>query len=293
MLHLAMGDRHKQFITYLAQLKRRALRLTPAWAFLSLLANGFFLSAIFYSLMREAQINVAPATYASTPSRTPAHSPLSPPPAMGNRLYLGYEAWVDLLREEANVMAYRQPPNLTILLGDSISQWFPPNLLLGDRTWLNQGLSGETSAGLLRRLSLLDKTKPQTILVMIGINDLLRGISDEEILNNYQEIIHYLRTTHPSTQIVVQSILPHGDVKASWEGRDRLLLVPNSRIRALNQRIAELSIANGAFFFDLYPLFADPQGNLRLDLSTDGLHLNPNGYLVWQTGLRFYLQVRG
>jgi lysophospholipase L1-like esterase len=288
-----MGDRHKQFITYLAQLKRNALRLTPAWAFWSLLANGFFLGAIFYSLMREAQINVAPATYASTPSRTPTPASTAPPAALGNRLYLSYQEWVDLLREEANVAAYRQPTNLTILLGDSISQWFPPNLLLGDRTWLNQGLSGETSAGLLRRLSLLDKTRPQTILVMIGINDLLRGISDEEILNNYQEIVRYLRTTHPNTQIVVQSILPHGDVKASWEGRDRLLLVPNSRIRTLNQRIAEISIANGASFFDLYSLFADLQGNLRMDLSTDGLHLNPDGYLVWQTGLRLYLQVRG
>lgn len=284
-----MGDRHKQFITYLAQLKRKALRLTPAWAFLSLLANGFFLSAVFYSLMREAQINVAPATYASTPSRTPT----SAPAVIGTRLYLSYQEWVELLREEANVIAYQQPPNLTILLGDSISQWFPPNLLLGDRTWLNQGLSGETSAGLLRRLSFLDKTRPQTILVMIGINDLLRGISDEEILNNYQEIVRYLRMTHPNTQIVVQAILPHGDVRASWEGRDRLLLVPNSRIRSLNQRIAEISIANGASFFDLYPLFADPQGNLRMDLSTDGLHLNPNGYLVWQTGLRLYLQVKG
>ena len=39
-------------------------------------------------------------------------------------------------------------------------------------------------------------------------------------------------------------------------------------------------------YLHLYPLFADKQGNLRSKFTTDGLHLNPNGYLVWSSALQ-------
>jgi len=49
---------------------------------------------------------------------------------------------------------------------------------------------------------------------MIGINDLLRGMTDETILENQRQIVRYLRQVHPDSQIV-QSILPYsGEVQA-------------------------------------------------------------------------------
>jgi len=207
---------------------------------------------------------------------------------MGPRHQLNYAQWIHLLAQEAKAIAAQNPEHLSILLGDSISLWFPPELLLPGQVWLNQGISGETSTGLLQRLDLLDQTNPDTILVMIGINDLLRGEEDSTLLNNHRQIIQYLKTTHPETEVVVQSILPHAETQATWEGRDRLLALPNSRIRALNQELAAIADAEGAKFLDLYSLLADGQGNLQMDLSTDGLHLNRDGYLVWRSGLQMY-----
>ncbi len=211
---------------------------------------------------------------------------------LGPKHRWNYQQWVMQLRREAMAAAEQSPPHLTILAGDSLSLWFPPQLLPGGRTWLNQGISGETSAGLLKRLNLLDVTQPETIFVMIGINDLLRGIDNETLLYNSQAIIQELRWAHPNAQIVVQSILPHSDEKATWEGRDRLENIPNRRIRYLNRELQEIAQAEGVFFLDLHPLFTDERGQLRPELSTDGLHLNEQGYLVWSSGLQLFSQMQ-
>jgi lysophospholipase L1-like esterase len=98
-------------------------------------------------------------------------------------------------------------------------------------------------------------------------------------------IVRYLRQVHPQTQIVVQSILPHGADKATWEGRDRLLSIPNSRIQDINKQIQAIAKEEGVIYLDLHPLFADAKGNLKPELSTDGLHLNSQGYTVWRNAL--------
>ncbi len=206
-------------------------------------------------------------------------------PELGPRHQLNYQQWVALLHKEAEVLATEQPKNLAILIGDSISLWFPNDLLPPDQTWLNQGISGETSAGLLNRLDVLDKTQPEVIYMLIGINDLIRGEKDETILANQQLIIRYLRKVHPQTKIVVQSILPHGADQATWEGRDRLLSIPNSRIQELNKQLKAIAKDESVIYLDLYSLFADTSGNLKPELSTDGLHLSTQGYLVWRNAL--------
>jgi lysophospholipase L1-like esterase len=183
------------------------------------------------------------------------------------------------------VAAAQKPEHLSILLGDSLSLWFPAELLPPQRTWLNQGISGETSAGLLERLELIDKSQPEVIFVLIGINDLIGGMKDETIVANQQLIIRYLRQVHPQAKIVVQSILPHGAERITWEGRDRLVAIPNTRILALNGQIKALAKSEDVIYLDLYPLFADANGNLNTELTSDGLHLNAQGYKVWRNAL--------
>ncbi len=209
-------------------------------------------------------------------------------PKLSERHTLNYPQWLDILKKEAQVAAQKRPEHLTILAGDSLSLWFPPELLPEDRNWLNQGISGETSYGLLKRLGLFDRTQPEVILVMIGINDVIQGVSDEIILENQRQIMSYLHKTHPKAQIIIQSILPHGGESATWEGREKLLGIPNSRIIGLNQQLQAIATKEGVKYLDLYPLFINQQGNLHHELTTDGLHLSPKGYTVWRTALQIY-----
>ena len=210
---------------------------------------------------------------------------------MGLRHHLTYNRWIAILAQEANAAAQNQPQGLTILAGDSLSLWFPSDLLPQNKTWLNQGISGETTEGLLKRLKLFDQTQPETIFVMIGINDLIRGSRDDNILSNQRLIVRRLRSEHPDAQIVVQSILPHGGEQSTWEGRSRLVAIPNSRIREINEKLSAIATGEGVEYLDLHSLFTDSGGNLRPELTTDGLHLSRQGYLVWRSALMMFEQL--
>jgi lysophospholipase L1-like esterase len=262
----------------------KSSKIIPLWAFLSLLSNLVLIGTLGMLFWRNQQAN---GLFSPVSAPTIITNP-SPTPELGKRHKLSYKQWENVLRSEANIAAIKRPQRLTILAGDSLSLWFPTELLPEQREWLNQGISGETSEGLFKRLNLFDKTQPETILVMIGINDFARGISDEDILENHRKIAAYLQKKHPQAQLVIQSILPHGGENAIWEGRDKLLTISNHRIRQLNQQLKNLATKKKIKYLDLHPLFVDNQGNLRSDLSTDGLHLSKQGYLVWRSALQLY-----
>ncbi|ARV58532.1 G-D-S-L family lipolytic protein [Nostocales cyanobacterium HT-58-2] len=263
----------------------------PIWAFFSLLTNVVLMLAIALLIYQKQGFTAFLGTITSPTQVNPDSQPKAITPQLGPRHKLNYQQWIDILKQEAKVAAQKRTENLTILLGDSLSLWFPPELLPQNRNWLNQGISGETSTGLLKRLKLFDATQPKTIFVMIGINDLIRGVSDEIILDNHRQIILYLKKVHPQTQIVMQSILPHGGEETTWERQEKLLAIPNRRISQLNQKLRTIAQKEGVNYLDLYFLFANKQGNLRLELSTDGLHLNSQGYLVWSSALQLYSQI--
>ncbi|WP_159783524.1 GDSL-type esterase/lipase family protein [Sodalinema gerasimenkoae] len=187
-----------------------------------------------------------------------------------------YEQWTALLWEEAKATAAGQADNrLCVTIGDSLTQWLPPGIFVGDRLWLNQGISGDNTARIRRRIGLLEGTRPSTIFLMAGVNDLIAGRSVQEVLFNQQDIIHQLRSRYPQAQVVVQSILPT-DHQA----------VSNEDIRAVNRELAQIARRQGAVFLDLYPHFSDEVGRMRGEFSTDGIHLSDRGYELWQTFLQ-------
>lgn len=186
-----------------------------------------------------------------------------------------YQQWRRLLALEARAVSRRQGQRqLMVMVGDSLSQWYPSDYLPSRDIWLNQGISGDTTRGILQRLDDFATARPDRIYVMAGVNDLKRGASDREILQNLAKIVARLQRQHPQAQIVVQSILP-----------TRSSMIPNDRIENLNQQLAQLTTRQGATFLDLYREFVDRDGYLQQQLSTDGIHLNLQGYQVWQTAL--------
>jgi lysophospholipase L1-like esterase len=283
------GDRRLRSATNFFKFSPVALQmqLLPRWVFLSLAGNGLLAVALLLSLGRSSlpQSSPQPSPIALSTSQSVESAPS---PALGERHQLTYQQWVDQLRQEAKIVATQKPARLTVLAGDSISLWFPQDLLPTERSWLNQGISGETSAGLLKRLSLFDQTAPETIFLMIGINDLIRGVDDKTLLDNQEKIVRDMKNNHSKSQIVVQSILPHGGDRVKWEGRDRLLAIPASRIQALNRELEAIARQEGVYYLDLESLFADAQGNLKPNLTTDGLHLSSEGYQIWSIALQVY-----
>ncbi|NJL45134.1 MAG: G-D-S-L family lipolytic protein [Leptolyngbyaceae cyanobacterium SM2_3_12] len=186
-----------------------------------------------------------------------------------------YQDWQGLLRQEAEIMARVQGNQpLTVVVGDSLALWLPVESLPQDRLWLNQSISGETTTHVLNRLSYFSQTRPDRIYLMAGINDLKNGASDHEVVMNIDQILVQLRQQHPQAQIMVYSILP-----------TRLSQLPGDRIRRVNRWIAAVASYRKATFLDMQPSFTDGQGQLRPELTTDGLHLSRQGYEVWESTL--------
>ena len=275
----------------------------PVWASLLIAGNGVLLLGVSIltthpELTKRLMNNprIAPLIAKVWPNAVPSVEPVAPPVEVAvpetARTVLSYDQWLDVLKQEAVAVSAKNPERLTVLLGDSLSLWFPPEQLPSDRSWLNQGMSGETTAAMLKRLSFLDETKPQTILVMAGINDLKSGVSDADLLTNYRTMVQTLKQKHPDSELIIQSILPHGGEAMTVEERDRLLAVSNEQIFKLNQKLVTLAREEQVLFLNLNPLFSNNEGMLRSDLTTDGLHLSPAGYLVWSTALQTFSQTQ-
>ncbi|MFT5142473.1 MAG: acyl-CoA thioesterase-1 [Rhodothermales bacterium] len=133
----------------------------------------------------------------------------------------------------ANVSA--QPPNATPPVGESSAPGGPTVLFLGDSitagyglepqeafpailegrlealgvaaTLINGGLSGETSAGGLRRIDWLLQRHVDVLVLELGGNDGLRGIDLGSSRTNLQGIVDKARTQNPDMVLVVAGMM--------------------------------------------------------------------------------------
>ncbi|MDQ7089518.1 MAG: GDSL-type esterase/lipase family protein [Methylococcales bacterium] len=93
------------------------------------------------------------------------------------------------LAEEAVILAFGD--SLTYSLGTDRQTTYPAILAkLSHRKVINEGISGEISqAGLQRLPKLLDKYKPQMLILIHGGNDILRNIPRKKTIENLRQMI--------------------------------------------------------------------------------------------------------
>lgn len=138
----------------------------------------------------------------------------------------------------------------------------------------NRGISGDVTEGILKRLSPIIKGKPSKIFLMIGVNDLLFH-SPTKILGFYQEIIDKIKSELPETELILQSLLPiNREVKS--------MPIENKDILQINEGIKSIASKEQLKFVDLHSKFLDSKGQLREELTNDGIHLDMKGYLIWK-----------
>lgn len=68
---------------------------------------------------------------------------------------------------------------------------------------VNAGISGDTSAGGLRRIDWLLRQEPAILFLALGANDGLRGVNPGETMKNLSAIIEKTRNKYPEVQILV------------------------------------------------------------------------------------------
>ncbi len=144
----------------------------------------------------------------------------------------------------------------------------------------NRGVRGDTTAGLLARLDEVIGRRPRRLTLLIGTNDLAAKVPDAQVERNYRAILARVAAESPATEVVVLGVPPVNRAMpdAPNHGNDRIFSL-NRRIRAV---VAEFAPYR---YVDLAPSLADSSGNLRADLTDDGLHLNLDGYLAVREAL--------
>lgn len=150
-----------------------------------------------------------------------------------------------------------------IFLGDSITAWNSelkniennenfgvPGFISRDIVWQLQGDDEETISG-------------HTVCLMVGVNDIMMGISIEKTLSNIKEIIEMLKKRFE--KIIFISVLPIDNVNM------------NKNIQRLNENIKNIE---GIEFLDVHNYFLNEHKMIDYKFTTDGAHLSNYGYEI-------------
>ena len=84
-------------------------------------------------------------------------------------------------------------PGEIVFLGNSITDGAEWTELFDNPNVINRGISGDITAGVLYRLDEVTRSKPEKIFLMIGVNDLARGVSPDSVVKNIRTIIGRIR----------------------------------------------------------------------------------------------------
>ncbi|MFH5833667.1 GDSL-type esterase/lipase family protein [Halalkalibaculum sp. DA3122] len=177
--------------------------------------------------------------------------------------------------------------NEIIFLGDSITDGNEWAELFGSPRLKNRGISGDVTDGILYRLSEVTESSPAQVFIMIGVNDLARGIPVETVISNYEKILDRIRRETPRTEIYVQSILPVNDEFSQFSSHTD----KTPQIKEANSRLAALAREKEAIFINLFDDFSTGEDKLNPDYTEDGLHLNGQGYVVWKSVVDSHLDL--
>lgn len=90
-------------------------------------------------------------------------------------------------------------------------------------TVVNAGVSGESSAGALRRVDWILRQPPAILVVETGANDGLRGQDPDSLRANIQAIIDRVRRDSPSTKIILAGMEALPNLGADYTRRFRAI----------------------------------------------------------------------
>ena len=173
-----------------------------------------------------------------------------------------------------------------VMLGNSLTEnggdW---GRRLGWKHVVNRGIIGDEVMGVYDRLHQILPGHPKKLFLLIGINDVSHGLTADSIAGLIDHTVERIRRESPQTRLYLQSLLP---INESF-GRYRLLTGKTDLVPQINARLRELARERQIDFIDLFPLFTEPNTSvLRKELTTDGLHLNEDGYRIWVKALKKY-----
>ena len=232
---------------------------------------------------------VAGSTQAQSATPTTNPDPCAEQKTRADRAETRLRDWPALARYREDNIKVGLPAksdSRVVFMGDSITDsWDAPNMggFFPGKPYVNRGISGQTTPQMLIRFrpDVID-LKPKVVVILAGTNDLAGNTGPttlEAIKANLMSMAELARAN--GIRVVFASILPVSD----YELRDGKPIVqtvrrPPEQIIALNTWMKDYAAQNHHVYLDYFSAMVDAKGFLKDELSNDGLHPNPAGYLV-------------
>jgi len=129
---------------------------------------------------------------------------------------------------------------------------------------VNAGLSGETSAGGLRRIDWLLRRKIDVLVLELGANDGLRGVTLADTRQNLQGIMDRVKQKYPQARRVIAGMQVPPNLGKNYA----------QSFRALYPELAKKNDVA------LIPFLLEGVGGVPALNLADGIHPNPSGHRV-------------
>src|ERR1051326_4643833 len=190
--------------------------------------------------------------------------------------------WANLNRYHADNLKIAAPAadeERVVFMGDSITDaWgrtYGKTTFFPGKPYINRGISGQTTPQMLIRFRPdVIALKPLAVVILAGTNDIAGNTGPmtlESIEGNLMSMTELAQAN--AIKVVLSSVMPTCDYIRL--PRDRR---PNSKIRELNLWIKNYAAQHNAVYLDYFTAMADEQGNLKKEITYDGLHPNDAGY---------------
>jgi len=142
----------------------------------------------------------------------------------------------------------------------------------------NRGISGDVTDGVLNRLGEVCYAEPEAVFIMIGIND-LDGCNKaaDETRSGILKIAITIQYGSPETRVFIQTILPTSNKNVV------------DKIAKVNKALKDSADLHGYFLIDLHDSFADENDLMKSNYTTDGYHLNEEGYQLWVSLIKEFI----
>ena len=168
------------------------------------------------------------------------------------------------------------PPKHPILFvgSSSFRLWTNTSTAFPGQVIVNRGFGGSTMRDLLFYFDrIVVPYHPRAVVVYEGDNDLAQGRTPESVAADYVEFLDRTARQLPGTPVILLAVKPSQSRRTQMEAQRNL----NARLQAFAAH------REGVSFADTFSPVLDPRGEPDSRyFMPDRLHLNPDGYAVWQ-----------
>lgn len=189
-----------------------------------------------------------------------------------------------------------------LFVGSSLMEHFPVNEILVNRgldlAIYNRGISGYTIPELLESMNeQIFDLEPSVIFINIGTNDISRPKeTKEDLYRDYKEVLRQIQEKLPLAKVYMMAYYPVNPALAqeiqAWPEVPEAAKLRKERLPMANEVVKKLAAEFCYEYIDVNDGLCDDKGELKRELSTDGIHMWPEAYELIFENMKQYLPLR-